>query len=139
MYQNVSRTILIGALSTCTNSPSIAHVMHPKFVSHYKMSPVTSVWMANCMNLPSQHECGHCRAGISASLYQYHHLCIYNNLPVVNPKAVVSPVTQTLQSPMSKPSTIACGWIHIDRWLCIRILLSVTHYCSSSRPHFIEI
>ena len=48
----------------------------------------------------------------------------------VNPKAVVSPVTQTLQSPMSK--TITSGWIHLDTWLHIRILC-VTHHCSGSR------
>ena len=35
---------LSGGLSTFTNYPSIVYVMHLKFVSHYKMCIVTSVW-----------------------------------------------------------------------------------------------
>ena len=35
---------LSRGLSTFTNYPSIVYVMHLKFVSHYKMCIVTSVW-----------------------------------------------------------------------------------------------
>ena len=42
--QYIPSTILIGGLSTFTNYPSIVYVMHLKFVSHYKMCIVTSVW-----------------------------------------------------------------------------------------------
>lgn len=97
---NISRSVLIGGFSTCTNYPSIVHVLHLKFVPHYKMPLATSVWtVIIVLSLPSecnQHECSHCRAEISALRWwklrptpQYHHLCIANNLQSPLAKAVV--------------------------------------------------